>query len=229
MKFVFDERLVDSPFVEKIWRSTSEGGGSFISTSDYHWEMVITKQRGKTTFTVRGPETKANLAPVPVDAEFMGIVFKLGTFMPHLPVKALVDNDLNLPETTSQTFYLHGSAWQIPNFENVDGFINRMVRDGLLDHDPIVESALNGHLTSEEISLRSVQRRFLHATGLTQKTIQQIERAQQAVALLKQGVPILDTVFETGYFDQAHLSKSIKHYFGQTPTELIQQVQWQPE
>lgn len=90
MNFMFDERSSDSPFVEMIWRAQSEeGGGSFISLAESHWEMVVTCQNGKTTLTVRGPETKARPAPIPESAEFLGIVFKLGTFMPHLPTSRI--------------------------------------------------------------------------------------------------------------------------------------------
>ena len=59
MTFILEERPSDSSLVETIWRVQSERGGSFISVAASHWEMVVTKYRGKTTFTVRGPETKA--------------------------------------------------------------------------------------------------------------------------------------------------------------------------
>jgi methylphosphotriester-DNA--protein-cysteine methyltransferase len=65
-----------------------------------------------------------------------------------------------------------------------------------------------------------VQYRFLHATGLTNKTIHQITRARQAYDLLWRGVSILDTVAEAGYADQPHLTKSLKRYFGQTPAQI---------
>jgi methylphosphotriester-DNA--protein-cysteine methyltransferase len=46
-------------------------------------------------------------------------------------------------------------------------------------------------------------------------------RAQQAQELLQQGVPILDTVFEAGYFDQPHLSRSLKRLIGFTPAQIL--------
>ena len=73
--------------------------------------------------------------------------------------------------------------------------------------DPVVEAATQGH--TPDISIRSLQYRFLQATGLTHKTIQQIERARSAVSLLERGTAISDTAFELGYFDQAHLSNSL--------------------
>ncbi len=80
--------------------------------------MVVTRQKGKTYLTVRGPETKATPTPIPENAEFFGITFKLGTFMPHLPTNHLVDGETNLPEAPHQTFWLNGSAWQFPDFDN---------------------------------------------------------------------------------------------------------------
>jgi hypothetical protein len=44
--------------------------------------MVVTSQRGETRMTVRGPETKAWIAGIPQDADFVGIQFRLGAFMP---------------------------------------------------------------------------------------------------------------------------------------------------
>jgi hypothetical protein len=38
---------------------------------------------------------------------------------------------------------------------------------------------------------------------------------------LKQGVSILDTVYQAGYFDQAHLTRSLKYLIGQTPGQII--------
>lgn len=216
--FDFDARQSDSPVVETIWRTRSERGGAMISLAESHWGLVITRQYGRTTFTVRGPETRATPAPVPENAEFFGIVFKVGTFMPHLPVGHLVDGELTLPEATSRSVWLAGSGWQLPTYDNADTFVNWLVREGLIVRDPIVEAVLQGR--SSNVSIRTVRRRFLQATGLPYKTIQQIERARQAAALLEQGVSILDAVYETGYFDQPHLTRALKHLLGQTPAQI---------
>jgi len=219
MNFIFDERPSDSPFVDTIWRTQSECADSFISLAVSHWEMVVMRHNGKTYLTVRGPETKATPALCPEDAEFFGIKFKLGTFMPHLPARKLVDDATNLPDATSKSFWLHGSAWQFPDYENADTFVNRLVRDGLLVRDPVVDAALQGQL--KELSLRSVQRRFLQATGLTHGAVCQIQRARQALSLLQQGVSILDTVDQAGYADQPHLTRSLKRFIGQTPAQIV--------
>jgi AraC-like DNA-binding protein len=220
MDFVFDGRPSDSLFVEMVWRTQSERAGTFISQASTHSEIVITQYQGRTTLTLRGPETKASTAESPPDAEFFGIVFKHGVFMPHLPPLKVRDrNDMTLPEATSQSFWLLGMAWRLPTYDNADTFVDRLVRDGLLVREPIVEAALQGHV--KDLSLRSVQRRFLRATGLTHNTVYQIERARRAAALLQQGLPILDTVEQAGYADQPHLTRALKRYVGQTPAKIL--------
>jgi AraC-like DNA-binding protein len=219
MIFNFDTRPSDSPFVQSIYHTHSSGGGSFISNATTQWEMVITKQVGKIILSLRGPETKASPAPIPEDAEFLGIIFKHGTFMSRLPGSKLVDEEIHLPETGKNSFQLFGESWEFPNFENVEPFVDRLLRKDLLAHDQIVDDVLRGK--AQDLSLRSIQRRFLHVTGLTYKAIQQVERARQAVTLLQSGMPILDATYQTGYFDQAHLTRSLKLLYGRTPGEII--------
>lgn len=220
MNFDFDERPSDSPFVEKVWRTQSDRSGSFISSAASQWEMVVTTYNGKTTFTVRGPETKATPADCPANAEFLGIIFKVGTFMPHLPLGKLIDrNDATLPEASSRSFWLHGEVWQIPDFENADTFVARLVRQELLVQEPVVEAVLQNRPL--EMSLRSVQRRFLRATGMTRGTLDQIERAREAATLLEQGRSIADAIYQAGYADQPHLTRSLKRFMGQTPGQIL--------
>jgi AraC-like DNA-binding protein len=226
MLYTFDERPSESPFIEKIWHTQSDRSGLFISSASTHSELVVTRYQGKTMVTVRGPETVATSDDVESsDAEFFGIVFKLGVFMPHLLPKNLMDRrDVYLPESTGHSFSLQGASWEIPTFENADTFINRLIHDGLLVRDDLVADALQ-HDEMPAMSVRHLRRRFLQSTGLTHGMIRQIDRAKEAVALLEQGMPILDVVFETGYFDQPHLTRSLKRFYGQTPAQIIAATQ----
>src|SRR5690606_30162566 len=122
-----------------------------------------------------------------------------------------------------RAFWLHGAAWEFPDFENADTFVERLVRQGLLVSDPLVAAVLRDQ--PPQTSIRTVQRRFLRATGLTPGALQQIERARRALALLQQGVSILDTVCEAGYYDQPHLTRALRYYMGQTPAQILRQRQ----
>jgi AraC-like DNA-binding protein len=220
MLLIFDDKPSDFPYVERIWRCHSEHAGTFLSIAASHWEMVVTRHNGKTTLTVRGPETNAATLDFPAEGEWLGIRFKLGTFMPHLPARNLLDRrDVTLPEATGHSFWLNGSAWEYPDFENAETFVKRLVHDGLIVVDLPVRAALQRR--QQKMSIRTAQRHFLQATGMTYSTIRQIERARHATNLLKQGVSIIDTVPEAGYFDQAHLTRSLKYLIGQTPAQIV--------
>jgi hypothetical protein len=222
-----EERPSDSPFIERVWHNRSEHASTFTSMAEIHYGIVITHHEGKSTLTIRGPEIRATPAYVPAEAEFFGIQFKPGALMPNFPANMVMDRqDINLPEAGGQSFWLNGAAWQFPDYENAETFVDRLVRDGLLVYDPIVNAVLRGHPL--EMSLRTVQRRFLAATGLTQGAVSQIERARYATALLKEGVSILDTVTQAGYADQPHLTRSLKRLIGQTPAQIIAASQREP-
>ena len=215
---IVEDRPSDSPYVERVWRAHSEGGGSFLSVAEYRSELVVTRHQGRVTVTVRGPETRVSRLSYPPDAQWRGIRLKPGAFLPSLPGRELVDGDVTLPNAMNASFWLDGSAWQAPAYENADTFVAWLIRAGLLVIDPAVPAALRGEPT--DASLRTVQRRFLHATGVTRGAARQIERARYATLLLKRGDSIADVTYAAGYFDQPHMTRALKRLIGQTPAEL---------
>lgn len=218
MSFIVEDRPSDSPYVETVMHGHTAGGGLAIRPAECHWHMVLVKLNGAAQFRVVGPLTSAGELPYIEGVELLWIKLKLGTFMPHLPVTDFRDGEITLPDAASTSFWLKGSAWQFPNFENTDAFVARLVREEILARDPIVEAALrNG---AEDIAERTLRHRFARATGLSQKHIQQVERAQRAAALLRHGMPILDAVADLGYYDQPHLTRSLKRWVGYTPAQI---------
>ncbi len=218
MEFLFDNRSSDSPLVETIWHTVSNAAGTFISQAVSNWEMVIWRYEGETQITVRGPETVASIVDSPADAEFFGISFRVGSYLSHLPARQLVNSNIILPKASKKSFWLHGAVWELPTYDNADIFVKRLMREDLLICDPVVEAVIQNR--SLDISPRSLQYHFLQTTGLTQSTFRQIQRAREAAELLKRGDSILDTTYQTGYYDQAHLTRSLKRYMGQTPTQI---------
>jgi hypothetical protein len=223
--YIIEERPSDSAGVGGVWRTRGVLAQGFISVAATHWEIVFTKERGRTYATIRGPETRATPVPITTgEGEFFGVSFKLGAFMPSFPPDRLVDGSLELPRAGDDSFWLNGSAWQYPRFEDADLFVRRLEREGLLVQDPLVGAAFRGDLPTPELSLRSVQRRIVRATGLTRATIGQIERAERAVALLERGVPPIEVVVLTGYADQPHMTRALKRLVGQTPGQIARGV-----
>lgn len=217
--FVFEEGASLPPFVHSIWRTRSEHAGAVTSIASIRWEMVVTKREDRTMLTVRGPETTASRAAFAAGTEWFGITFKPGTFMPSLPPSRIIDRkDSDLPEASRGSFWLDGSAWEYPSFEHADTFVNRLVEAGLLVRDPVVEAGLQGR--RQDLSARAVQYRFRRATGLTHQAIRQIERARTGAALLAQGVSIPNVIHDAGYYDQSHLTRSLRRFIGLSPAQL---------
>ena len=215
------DRPSDSPYVERVWHCHSEDGGPFLSVASSHWELVVTRLQGDTFVTWRGPETRAREVICPPSGEWVAVRFKAGTFMPHLPVPRLIDGqDVTVP-ASKRHFRLNGSKWEIPSFDNAETFVARLMRAGLIVRDAAVEAALQGD--SRALSLRSAQRHFLLATGMTHTRLRQIERARHATNLLRSGVSISDTVHEAGFFDQAHLTRSLSRLIGLTPARIARE------
>jgi AraC-like DNA-binding protein len=126
---------------------------------------------------------------------------------------------VHLPEGAGKSFWLNGSAWPFPSFDNVDTFVHRLIRQGILTREPLVEAALRGSV--HDLNARSLQRRFLRTMGVPLGTLFQIERALQALKLLQSGTPILDVVEQAGYYDQPHLTRSLRQLVGQTPAQIL--------
>ncbi len=200
----YESRFSDSPFVAMIWRGRAKNDALPLCPADVHWYLRFLRREGKVRVVAHGPTTQATAVPYSRDDEFLGIRLQPGMFLPHLPPNALVNTAIDLSEVADNAFWLQGSKWEVPTYDNADTFLDRLLHAGLLVCDPVVAAELQGHV--QERTVRSVQMHFLQATGLTQKLCQQIERARSTGALLQHGVSIMDAVFTAGYCDQAHLT-----------------------
>ncbi|WP_395382439.1 helix-turn-helix domain-containing protein [Mesorhizobium sp. UC22_110] len=192
---------------------------NMLSVALPHWQIVVVKPaNGRPMTVVRGPETTTSVTGIPQDAEFIGIEFKLGAFMPAVALDALVNVGRELDAVSASKVAFAGRSWEIPNFDNAFDFVEHLVREGALVRDPVVQQTMLRKPVA--VTERSVQRRFLRATGLTYGTVRQIERAERTVELLSAGVSILDTVDIAGYSDQAHMTRSLQRFVGRTPGQL---------
>lgn len=217
--FSFEHRLERSNYVERIWRTRSAPDKAMLAVAVPHWEILVLKHANRMpSMILRGPQTKARVVGIPEAEEFVGIEFKLGTFLPAFAAATLVDGACELGSATGCHINFAKSNWEIPGFENAADFVARLVRKGELVRDPLVPQVLSRRPVA--LTDRSVQRRFLRATGLTCSTIRQIERAERTVASLTAGTPILDAVDMAGYSDQAHMTRSLQRFFGKTPAKL---------
>jgi hypothetical protein len=142
--------------------------------------------------------------------------------MPNALPSALRDRqDLTLPEASAKRFWLEGTAWEYPSYENADVFVERLERAGVLRMDPLVEASLRGDGPTS--AARTVERHWAQRAGIRQGLARQIDRARNAVRLLQEGVPPIDVAQIGEYFDQAHLTRELKRFTGETPGAIVRQ------
>ncbi|MCD0442403.1 AraC family transcriptional regulator [Glycomyces sp. A-F 0318] len=219
-----EQRPSDSPYVERVYQVAPDGGAAvperMVSVANSNWELIAWSAEGVTGVSVRGPETRPTEVPLGGRMDgAIGVIFRHGAFLRPLPVPGLVDGSVASPHTTARTFVLEGDEWEIPGYANAEVFVDRLVRAGLLVRDPLVADVLAGDAPLL-VTPRSVQRRVAAATGLTQGTIRQIERARRAAMLLQQGEAAADVVHRVGYHDQPHLARSLNRFVGRKATRL---------
>ena len=215
---LFQTRASDSPWVDTVWTCTSEQVTEMTSVAAVCWGLVFWAREGRAYAAVSGPETRTGLAPVPEGATFVGIEFAVGTSLRSVPTPKLVDGGVELPDATRRSFWLDGVRWETPGSDDAEALVDRLVRAGAVVRDPVVADVRRGH--RPEVSRRTVERRFRAATGLTQGTVRQIERARRAAQLLAAGVPAADVVPRLDYFDEPHLTRALRRYVGRTARQL---------
>jgi AraC-like DNA-binding protein len=216
-----DERGPDSRFAEKAWTSRSEPEPAFMSVAVSRWHIVVTTRRDVTQLTVRGPETTATVTPVPAGAGFFGIVFRLGTSM---PLAGLAGRAVTLPAATPGSVWFEGSRWEIPAPANAGVFVNRLVRKGLILRDPVVAESLQGDAGGQ--SKRTFQRRAARAICVIMLRVRPVARAGKAVEALGKGLSPQDAALLPGYAGQAHLTRALRRFTGQTPAQVNRGSHW---
>jgi AraC-like DNA-binding protein len=139
--------------------------------------------------------------------------------MQQFPAGRLLNNlGVTLPQRSQRQFILDGRKWELPTFENAEEFVKRLVSKDLVNRDAEIAAALNEE--PRAFSRRTSQRRFLRVVGMPFNVMRQIERARFAVNLLREGVSIADAVWQCGYYDHAHPTRSLRRSIGVAPSKV---------
>lgn len=206
----FQHRSSDSRLIERAWSSWSLDTTVMTSVARAHWDFVFWEGPDGRRAGIQGPESRASEAPVPAQAEFVGVRLGLGVLLAHLPAAQLVDRFVALP-VDGRWFHLGGERIAVPSYPQVEDFVALLVRKGLLVvADP----------PDERSTERTRQRHHLNAIGLSQRTVRQIARAQSAAVRLQSGEHPAAVAQDAGYFDQPHLARSLRRFIGPSATEL---------
>ena len=180
--------------------------------------LVFWSEDGSPQAAVVGPQSRTSVAPVPSEASFVGIEFKVGTSLRIADMVSIVDGGIALPDARSHSFWLDGRRWTTPVADDAELFVDQLIRHGVIARDPVVTAVARGD--RPVLSSRTVERRFRAATGLTRGTIAQIERVRTASVMLATGEHVPDIVDRLGDFDEPHLVRMLRRYIGRSAQQL---------
>ncbi len=214
---LFDTRASGSGWIDCVWTCRSEDVSKMTSVATDSWGLVFWEQEGRMHAGITGPESRGGTAPVPEGSNFVGIQFAVGSSLRTVAATALVDSGIELP-VTGRSFWLDGGYWEAPGADDAEALVERLVREGVVERDPLVAEALRG--TPPAVTDRTLERRFRAATGLSRGAIRQIRRARAAAELLASGETAGDVAGTLAYYDEPHLARALRRYVGRTALEL---------
>ena len=127
MAAFFEGRASDSPYVYRVWRGHFEEDRMPICQADAHWNLLFLRQGSQVRVAAEGPLTQALSKFEAEGSEFLVIQFEAGVYMPHLAPDDLANVSQTLPLAASRRFWVKSSSWEMPTFDNVEVFADRLV------------------------------------------------------------------------------------------------------
>ena len=220
MGLIFNAVTGDIPLVQRVWSASCDAASGFTSAVKASSMIAFARSGDVLTVHLRGPETTGTSMTCPEGTEFFGVDLRLGAYLPLYPPSGLTDlNDALLPTLPGGRILLDNRDWEMPTEQNVDVFLERLVRAGLLVFDPLVDEIRHGE-RPRGMSERIAQIRFRRAVGISHRKLVSIEQARHAAQLLVAGRSITDVVTACGYYDQPQLARAMRWATGHTPGEL---------
>ncbi|RYC48077.1 AraC family transcriptional regulator [Pectobacterium zantedeschiae] len=99
----------------------------------------------------------------------------------------------------------------------------RHIRERLLNN---LQESPSLETLADELNLRreTIVRQFRHDTGITPMAFLNNARIEYAKSLLKQGTPLVDASYQSGFCDQSHFHKTFVHYTAATPGQYARSI-----
>jgi len=219
MSFTYEDKRIDSLYVDKIWHTHTTSEGVYTANVDGNWDIIISRHKGSVSVTVNGIGKEAATVPYTSGIETIGIALKPGVFLRDMKGKDIVETQHILSDGDTSYVKIADYTFLIPSFDSAEAFVNQLIDKGVLGVNAVVSSFSAGGATST--SARTLRRHVSQTTGLSPHFLHQVQRAQHATQLLQQGMSISQAANEAGYTDQAHMTKSVKQLMGRTPAQII--------
>ena len=214
---MYEERRPDSPVVQCIWQARAERDKSYLVPAAEFWDIWFTRESdGEVHAGLSGPQLGHRRIHSRVGQHSWGVQLEAHVILPGVG-KALLLGGEQLLGVSRGRITLGGHWLDLPEFGDLMVFVARLLDRGVLRSDDDVRRMLSGDVTYSE---RHRQRRIRDTTGVTRKKIDQLARARDAFEMLLRGVPPAECAAQCGFTDQAHLTRTLTLFHGQTPARV---------
>lgn len=224
MERMYEEHHPDSPVLECVWQARQTREERYLVPAVECWDLWFARDvEGELRAGLSGPALGHRWIHSTIGEHSWGIQLKAHVVLPGVSKRLLLGGEQQLViEAGHVAFAQH--AVPFPEFEDLEGFTSRLLELDVLRSDDDVRRMISGD--DAGYSERHRQRRVRAATGLTRKQIEQLSRAREAFALLLQGVSPVECAAHCGFADQAHLTRSLRAFHGQTPAQVLSGQRW---
>lgn len=206
-------RFSTSPFIDRVWHTENITDGIYIATPDCAWDLLALQlPDGTRMMILAGQQTKYLDVPYTANTSAVVISFVASAYLAGFKGDDLVDATVILQNDDGNHFILLDRVFEFPTYETAEELVESMILAGILKKDDVVASVLEGR--PKAMSSRTMQRHFHEVTGISRKTLDKIQRAQNAVKMLQTGTATAKVAAEVGYTDQSHLTKDLKKIMG---------------
>ena len=214
MDNTYEERSSRLPFIQCLWLANVAQVGEYDDIAKETWGLAFTKHAdGSLAAELLGPSYRHRVLERVLGDEYWGVEFYSSVTMIGVDKPKLTSKLVPLL-VIDGNFFIGENSYKVPSFEELEAFCDDLEKQGIILYFP-KSLEYQGSL-----SLRSNQRHYCKAVGLTRKQSYQIRRAKLASTLLKNGTAPIDAALKAEYSDQAHMTRSLKSLFGKTPTQI---------
>lgn len=217
-KLTWQERQSDSPLIESIWTTTALVKTQRTVIADPCVCLALVKTGGVTQVVLSGPKTKPWHVVLTAGYSCTSIRLKPGVFIKGFLAKTLTNNSFAFPADAQGRFWFRGAHLQFPPFTKGEALVEQLLSLGHIGYKTPIDSPRQA---ADHLSVRGHARHMQRVTGLSPYQLYQLQRAHQALRLLKQGMPAVDVASELSFVDQSHLIRASRQFLGHTPKKLL--------